>query len=273
MTDAAPETVRSHPWEKAGLGRAPFRFVMMTKAPGKGDGCHYCGTGIVYLFHCVSSDGRKFHVGCDCIARCHLPAETIVVAAKRALKEHKSAARREGVTARRKAEREERQARWAAEREANLARLATDPLYLRIKAVVGVATRDDANGFLVDMRDNMERWGHLTEKQEAATVRVLDRIEQAPALKAASRWLGEVGDRVTLTATVEFSRCIYRGQWYGDPDRYLNKLRTDDGAVVTWFGARPLNVGDKLTGTARIGKCETYQDEKQTVIKNPRWKQ
>lgn len=89
MTEAAT-VVRSHPWEKAGLGVAPFRFVMMTTAPGQGDGCHYCGTGIKYLFHCVSSDGKRFHVGCDCIARCHLPAETIVTQAKRALKEHKT---------------------------------------------------------------------------------------------------------------------------------------------------------------------------------------
>lgn len=280
MTDTAPATVRTHRWELAGLGRAPFTYLGMHEQrhdmgggySKPGGTCDYCGQGILYCFRVQSSDGKKFVVGCDCIAHCHDPAEKIVVQAKRALKEYKRAKAGEGRAAKRKAEAEARQARWAAEREANAARLATDPLYLRIKAVVGVATRDGANGFLVDMRDSMEKWGRLTEAQEAATVRVLDRIEQAPALKAASRWLGEVGERVTITATVEFSRCIYHGQWSGDPDRYLNKLRTDDGAVVTWFGARPLTVGDKLTGTARVGKCETYQNEKQTVIKNPRWK-
>ncbi len=78
-----------HPFERAGLGKAPFRFVGMVdqpKAGGLGGGmvsvgevngvevlttpggsCDYCGQGIIYMFGVESSDGRRFKVGCDCV--------------------------------------------------------------------------------------------------------------------------------------------------------------------------------------------------------------
>lgn len=272
--------VRCHPWEKAGLGRAPFRFVGMYQelfrmpdgSVKAGGTCNYCGQGIRYCFKVVSSDDKSFVVGCDCIARCHMPAERIVTEAEKALKDFRRKARAEARVKVQRERAEERRARIEAERAANLAACQADPLYARIKAVVGEATRDGANSFLVDMRDSMERWGGLTEKQKAAVERILERIENEPARKAASQWLGAEGDRVTLSATVDFVRCIYRGQWYGDPDKYLVKLRTDDGSTVTWFTARYFEKGQRLTGTAKIRRCEEYNGEKQTVITNPRWK-
>lgn len=256
--------VRSHPWEP-GLGIAPFRFVRMVKQ--RGSSCDYCGTGITYEFHCVSSDGHHFKVGCNCIARCHAPAESIVVVAKKALKEFKRKAAGEGRAAKRKAAADERQARWAAERAENIAKLAGDPLYQRVIALAG------DNNFLLSMKDGLERFGHLTEKQEAAVLSVLDRIENGPARKAASRHLGEIGKRIEISGKVEFSRCIYQGHDRYDPSRYLNKIRTDDGSLVVWFGAYGLKVGDAISGTASVKDHSVYDDERQTLIKNPRWKE
>lgn len=281
MTDTAPTTVRAHPWELAGLGRAPFRYVGMYEnlfrmpdgSAKAGGTCDYCGTGIRYCFKCVSADDKAFVVGCDCIARCHLPAERIVGETEKALKEFKRKARAEARAKVHRERAEERRARIEAERAANLAACQADPLYARIKAVVGEATRDGANGFLVDMRDSMERWGGLTENQKAATLRVLERIENAPAIKAASQHVGAVGDRISFVAVAEFSRCIYAGRnAQYDPDRFVNKLRTEEGHVLTWFGNYGLKTGEKLAGTARVKAHEDYQGEKQTVIKNPRWK-
>jgi hypothetical protein len=80
-----------HPFERAGLGRAPFRYVgmvaqdicygqailnreeyqrtgiLMTTKPG--GTCAYCGQYIVQMFNVRSADGRTFHVGCDCIRK------------------------------------------------------------------------------------------------------------------------------------------------------------------------------------------------------------
>lgn len=78
-----------HPFERRGLGKAPFKFTGMdqqdqaygqvclnrdefsktgillsTKPCGT---CAYCGTAIINLYNIVSSDGKRFHVGCDCV--------------------------------------------------------------------------------------------------------------------------------------------------------------------------------------------------------------
>ena len=76
-----------HVFEKAGLGKAPFKFagmvyqniqygqrvigsvrgVEITTKPG--GTCDYCGTYIVNMFNVESADGNKFHVGCECIRK------------------------------------------------------------------------------------------------------------------------------------------------------------------------------------------------------------
>lgn len=67
-----------HPFEEAGFGVAPYRFDGVTRNwfcagpgdPGKpGGSCDYCGTGIAFEYWVRSSDGRRFKVGCDCIAK------------------------------------------------------------------------------------------------------------------------------------------------------------------------------------------------------------
>jgi hypothetical protein len=78
-----------HPFERAGLGKAPFRFVGMAQqdrlygevilnraeyertgialTTKPGGTCAYCGAAIVNMCNIVSADGRLFHVGCDCV--------------------------------------------------------------------------------------------------------------------------------------------------------------------------------------------------------------
>lgn len=67
-----------HRLEKAGLGLAPFRCVGYQKlvyvacqgAPVKPGGtCDYCGQAIMHAFYILSKDGKRFKVGCDCVAR------------------------------------------------------------------------------------------------------------------------------------------------------------------------------------------------------------
>lgn len=85
------EDIKLHPFERAGLGKAPFRYVGMaaqdlcygqailnraeyeqtgvsvTTKPG--GTCAYCGTYIVSMFNIRSGDGRVFHVGSDCVEK------------------------------------------------------------------------------------------------------------------------------------------------------------------------------------------------------------
>ena len=93
-----------HPFQRAGLGLAPFRFVGMgqqdrlygevilnraeyertgvalTTKPG--GTCAFCGTAITNLFNIESADGKRFHVGCDCVEK--TADRALLVAVKRA---------------------------------------------------------------------------------------------------------------------------------------------------------------------------------------------
>jgi hypothetical protein len=54
-----------HIFEKAGLGRAPFRFVDYYEK--KGGSCEYCGHAITRHYGVRGVDGHTFYVGSECI--------------------------------------------------------------------------------------------------------------------------------------------------------------------------------------------------------------
>jgi hypothetical protein len=69
--------VGMHVFERAGLGKAPFRCVgysenFITHPDGStqaAGSCDYCGTGIRHQCQIRSRDGRLFKVGSDCVAK------------------------------------------------------------------------------------------------------------------------------------------------------------------------------------------------------------
>jgi hypothetical protein len=86
MNTTTPSAV--HPFELAGLGKAPFRYiglgqqdreygmVVTERLPGglcvvtqPGGTCEYCGMAIIVLCNVESADGKRFHVGSDCIRK------------------------------------------------------------------------------------------------------------------------------------------------------------------------------------------------------------
>jgi len=79
--------VRIHVFERAGLGKAPFRLVNVVErrgpqpiggpdssltvgAPGQPMGsCKFCGEGIADCYVIESADGKRFDVGCVCVGK------------------------------------------------------------------------------------------------------------------------------------------------------------------------------------------------------------
>lgn len=55
-----------HPFERRGLGSAPFRFVRPTRAPGV---CAHCGRLIARSCTVADAGGREAVVGTDCVQR------------------------------------------------------------------------------------------------------------------------------------------------------------------------------------------------------------
>lgn len=87
------EQVTLHPFEDAGLGLAPFRFVGINKnlysaCPGHsqpGGTCAYCGQGILYECVIKSHDGQTFTVGQDCVRKIHREDNRLATALQREL--------------------------------------------------------------------------------------------------------------------------------------------------------------------------------------------
>jgi hypothetical protein len=89
-----------HPFEAAGLGLAPFRYVGTSQKVHKAGGieqpagtCNYCGAGIRYCFHIKSQDGKEFVVGSDCIRKIVREDNRLFTAVERAIAKHKKAER------------------------------------------------------------------------------------------------------------------------------------------------------------------------------------
>lgn len=57
---------KSHVFEAAGLGLAPFTFSHCTHGQTQ---CDFCGTHIANVFWVKSADDKCFKVGCDCIEK------------------------------------------------------------------------------------------------------------------------------------------------------------------------------------------------------------
>lgn len=72
-----PQEIGRHVFERAGLGRAPFKFVdfyvaRYCPAPGVvmcGAGCEFCGEGIMNVCVIEGADGKRFKVGTTCVEK------------------------------------------------------------------------------------------------------------------------------------------------------------------------------------------------------------
>lgn len=82
---AKPEAWEAaHAFERAGLGKAPFRFKSAYKERSS---CDYCGTAIVINCLIESSDGKTFKVGSDCV--CKVGDSGLTKSVNKALRAHR----------------------------------------------------------------------------------------------------------------------------------------------------------------------------------------
>jgi hypothetical protein len=128
--EAETMTAIEHKFEKAGLGKPPFRYlghgrVVYQAVPGDpscpiqpGGSCDYCGTGIYDHYYIRSADGKEFKVGCECVR--HTGDKGLIEKVDHA---------------RRKVQRDRRHAREAAKIEAIRAKLAEPAVQATLAAI------------------------------------------------------------------------------------------------------------------------------------------
>lgn len=96
------DSSKVHPFERAGLGVAPFRFVGWHESkfqahPGApvraGSSCDYCPQAIMIVCVIEDANGKRFKVGCDCARK--VGDVKLVARVEKAMSERERAQRKE----------------------------------------------------------------------------------------------------------------------------------------------------------------------------------
>lgn len=262
-----------HPFEKAGLGTAPFRCVGVYKnvycagvgAPVQpGGSCDFCGTGIMYEYQIKSADGRRFKVGCDCVRRTGGESHVAGIRAERL-----KLAREQ-----RSLKREARQTEWKAQREVRrvvelearrVAFIAAEPAL----AAALEALPDTASKFMLDMRDGVRRWGSLTEHQLTAVKTSIARDAARATERANSTHIGTIGKRQNIKLVIQHRTERLDDHFWPARTSYWFLLKAGDN-VFTYRGSVNLgSVGETVDAKWSIKDHTEYQGTRQTVLARP----
>jgi hypothetical protein len=234
-----PMDTKTHPFERAGLGTAPFRCVSVRtnwftvpgcpEASKPGGSCQYCGTGILYEFVIKSADGREFVVGSDCVRRTGAQVEGFREQRLQLARTQRATKRQERYT--------ERRARWEAEAAAKLPEFDASYPGLRDK-LAAESTLEGGDPFLKDLHRKLIGWGGLSEKQVAAAESVFARR----AREAAAQPLPDFTGRAQITGTVLSLKEVEYPAW---PPRTVLKMLVQHADGWKVFGTVPAGVGSR----------------------------
>lgn len=104
-------------------------------------------------------------------------------------------------------------------------------------------------------------------KEEAERIAKEEAIR---AKKAQSKHIGQVGDKIEMTVTVEkqayFDIPSFRG--FGTDTMWVYTFRTEDGNALVWKTTKCVDMedGDKIILKGTIKEHSEYKDERQTVL-------
>lgn len=131
------------------------------------------------------------------------------------------------------------------------------------------------NAFLDNMRDSLNQYGSLSDKQTAAAVNAMNRcFESATKIEhdranSTSKHIGVVGQKHEFVATIKFIRQV--DSRFGMS--YMHNIVDENGNKVTLFSTKELGqVGQSFKIVATIKQHGEYQGVAQTVICRPKYK-
>lgn len=110
------------------------------------------------------------------------------------------------------------------------------------------------------------------EEAERKAREEAERLEQEriEAQKLKSRYVGEIGERITLEAVYEYTAWFTVKGFYGGEDTiYIHNFRAGDNKLI-WKSSkgRPMNIeeGDKIRLVGTVKEHKEYKGEKQTSL-------
>lgn len=123
-----------------------------------------------------------------------------------------------------------------------------------------------AGDFYAKMGDQLAEWGSLSEKQEAAVLRMIDRAKEriaARAEKAASaQWVGTVGERREFALDVVHVHMM--DGIYGTT--YITIMTDADGNTIVQKGAHIADKGASVKIKATIKAHGERESVRQTIV-------
>lgn len=269
----------THPFEKAGLGYAPFRcigvrenaFEMPDHTFKAGGCCDYCGTGIRWEYLIKgANDGRVFKVGCDCVEKTGWNVEDFEKTRLQLARDRRAVKSEVRRAARQLQWDEERKLRDAARKEASASWM--------VEHAVIVAKLTEYNGtnpFIMDMFQEIRHDRMLTTRQLEAVESAFAVIERQQQALANSKYVGEVGQRIK-NANVRVTRSLCVG-WnrfgYTNTPRVLVTLETESGDQLTWWTNHhetPFEIFEPAAFTVK--EHSEYKGVKQTNVQRVAFK-
>lgn len=288
MTDIKPA---EHRFEKAGLGRAPFKFVTLISFPppslaGQNPTaynnalreiyyakrllqieyfglCEYCGMALMNNYIIRDVDNVVYVVGSNCVAYTGDAGviRQVEKAEKTRQKKAKQAKARSQKEAKAKAA---KQTRKEKRRE----------FFLANEGILRLAYANrHKSKFVGTLVRNFLSWGALSDRQIEAIEPSIKRAEEFAAARAAEQaritkacHVGTVGERIEIELTL-VNWISSRSAW--SPWR-IAVFRDRDGNTIKTFGNVP-DVSSMENGNFRRVRCTVkehseYRDEKQTMI-------
>lgn len=148
-------------------------------------------------------------------------------------------------------------------------RLANEPEFAALVRFIAVKS-EKGNKFFSDMRQAFEEWGGLSEKQEAACLKIMREENQRKAeirqRDAGSEHVGTEGKREIFTLTVTGIAPLE--SFYGD--QFLHFMKDAAGNVVVYKGANKIaEKGETITVKATVKSHGERDGVKQTNISRP----
>lgn len=268
MTTAESSYV--HPFERAGLGKAPFHVVRYERrvyraapdAPAQpGSTCRYCGQGIMNTFEVAASDGKRFVVGPDCVDRTHDTAlREECRKLERAYLAEQSAAARARADESERVSREERRrlARVEAERDNAM-------LLAGLRVVAADGRSDFAKSFAAEQIERVLGGARMTDAQ----TELASALYHETVAPHADAYLATAGDKVDVEVT--YIRSVRLEGAYGVT--WVHRFVDDRGHALSWKTASrgpvyptKLTSGDRFRLAATVKGHAVRHDEKVTEL-------
>lgn len=263
-----------HPFEKSGLGVAPFQCISVREnfiqhpdgSTQAGGCCDYCGTGIRWEYLIRSGDNKSFKVGCDCVEKTGGSSAVID------FKEVRLKLARERRTLKAADRRATRQAQWETEKKIRTEqRMTATAAWRQENATLVIQLTDyvGQNNFIIAMKHQLAEWGSLNNRQQQATESAFAVIDRNRALINTSQHVGEVGQRIKNTK-VRVLRCIKVGETrfgYSVQPRILVAMEDPLGNQLTWWTSVYVDVtADFVVASFGIKDHSAYNEIKQTIV-------